>query len=204
MKLHPTQLAFSVAAALIVGSAGCAVPSAEQTVDAGMEDTAERVGNPIRYTPPERVEFENEGEMCLFEAGPHETFLALGGEQTFVAGDRLRVRVAVPHCLSASCDVNRVARCDVMAKGNVLMIESYLSYDVVDAEQCTLDCGLLWAFCESEPLDAGHYEIVHGSATRPLTVPSVISACGPAPCSEDEDCPNGFCERATATCSPSI
>lgn len=160
--------------ALACITTGCAVPSAEQEVlqrdDIGQQS--------YWLFDKEMVQLEDDGELCLLDAEGDSLFAGFaGGDQTFVEGNRVRFRVAVPGCLSSSCDVNRVAECTVKTKGNMLIVESYLAYNAMESEKCTMDCGKLFATCESEPLELGSYEVVHGSETRALTVPSTIDAC---------------------------
>lgn len=160
--------------ALACITSGCAVPSGEQDVA-----RSENVGQQSYWLfEKEMVEMEDDGELCLLDAEGDSLFAGFAsGDQTFVEGNRVRFRVAVPGCLSSSCDVNRVAECTVKAKGNILIVESYLAYNAMESEECTMDCGKLFATCESEPLELGEYEVVHGGVARPLTVPSTIDAC---------------------------
>ncbi len=123
------------------------------------------------------VELIDEGDVCLYADAAPETFFERGAPQVFEAGSRLAVTVAAPECLSQSCDVHRVAHCSVDREGATLVVSSELRYDELQAKQCTLDCGRLAARCESEPLEEGTYEVVHGEASIALTVPSTIEPC---------------------------
>jgi hypothetical protein len=126
--------------------------------------------------PEPVVEYVDQGDLCFFadEAGG-----PVAGTQDFVDGSKLVVTVAVPECLSMSCDVNRVAACEVQQQGAVLVVTSYLAYEPVEAAPgmpCTMDCGRLVASCESAPLAAGSYTVVLGGASHALAVPSTLDA----------------------------
>jgi hypothetical protein len=119
------------------------------------------------------VEHVDSGMLCIHaEDG---TAQLLQGPQEFEPGSRLVVTVQVPECLSNTCDVNRVAECNVVRVGGTLEVTSYLGYDEVDGEPCTMDCGRLTATCESEPLEQGSYRIFFDGASHPFSVPSKLN-----------------------------
>ncbi len=118
----------------------------------------------------------DEGTLCMFSGEPIMPGTPAAGSEllTFEEGSRLFVTVSLDDCLSDSCDVNRVAYCQVAQDGTTLLVSSELSYEMTDQTQCTMDCGRLVARCESEPLSAGHYQVAFGGATYPLSVPSTL------------------------------
>ena len=54
---------------------------------------------------------------------------------------------------------------------------SHLSFEELDSETCTLDCGILSASCASDALPAGAYTVVFGEKSFGLDVPSTIAPC---------------------------
>jgi hypothetical protein len=121
----------------------------------------------------------DEGALCVLSEAPEllgPPLVLQASEQRFEPGDRLHVTVAVPTCMSASCDVDRHASCAVERRGATLSISSYLAYEHTPAESCSRDCGTLSASCRSEPLEAGAYEVVHGARVVSLVVPSSLAA----------------------------
>ena len=126
------------------------------------------------------VVLENEGTLCFYDDAP--TFFSRpdfeAPVQVFDAGSRLHLQVSVPGCLSSSCDVNRSASCSVSQDEQVIRVFSQLSYEETGDEQCTMDCGILSATCESEELAVGTYTVQHGDKLTGLAVPSVVPACG--------------------------
>lgn len=186
--------------ALACITTGCAVPGAEQEIS-----EREAIGQQEYWLfEKEVVELEDAGELCLLDGGGDARFDGIeGGAQTLVEGNRVRFRVAVPGCLSSSCDVSREAHCAVKTKGNTLIVESYLAYNAMERESCTMDCGKLFATCESEPLELGQYEVVHGDQIRSLTVPSTFDACSDNHCEHDDDCSGDtYCDETANLCIP--
>jgi hypothetical protein len=123
---------------------------------------------------PGLVEYVDQGDLCLFAEEPTGP---ISGAQEFADGSTLVVTVALPECLSMSCDVNRVASCEVVQDADRLVVTSYLSYEAApEITQCTMDCGHLVATCESAPLPAGSYTVVLGGASHALDVPSTIES----------------------------
>jgi len=120
----------------------------------------------------------DQGQLCMFAEQP---LVAMPGFEpetvSLQTGGRLHVNVRLPQCLSASCDVNRLASCDVQRAGSVLTVTSHISYEELDSEICTLDCGILSASCTSDELPAGAYTVVFGEQHFGLDVPSTIAPC---------------------------
>jgi hypothetical protein len=88
----------------------------------------------------------------------------------------LQISITFPVCLSSSCERARETSCSLMRADAELVIRSRGEIENVGARVCTADCGLLQAFCESEPIAPGQYMVVHGSdsATISLPQPSVL------------------------------
>lgn len=170
----------SVMRAIISGAAlllicGCGVVDDERVepdpvleIDMGSGDKT-----PVRYF--------DEGETCLYADAYPDTYTEVMEPQRFEEFSRLAVTVSTPGCLSSTCDVDRVAFCDIEQDGNLLEVSSFLGFNEVDAPMCTLDCGVLIAQCKSEPLAAGEYQVVHGESRVALKVPSVTAGCGELP-----------------------
>jgi hypothetical protein len=122
----------------------------------------------------------DDGTLCMFSDAPLIPGAPAGGSQllSFEEGSQLFVTVSLDDCLSDSCDVNREASCQVTQEGTTLQINSELSYEMVEATQCTMDCGRLVARCESAPLSGGHYMVEFGDDVFGLSVPStLVTAC---------------------------
>ncbi len=122
----------------------------------------------------------DEGTLCMFSNAPIIPVAPAGDSEllTFDEGSQLFVTVSLEDCLSDSCDVNRVASCQVTQDGATLQVTSELSYEMVDEAQCTMDCGRLVARCESAPLNGGHYKVQFGDQSYGLSVPStLVTAC---------------------------
>lgn len=197
-------------------SAGCAIDAPGQDESASdADDRTYRVGDPVFVPGPAPIDvdtYPSDGELCIY-ADEAEPRIGDPTIQHFEDGDRLVARVALPECLSSSCDVDRVARCHVFRHRNTLIVSSVLEYTRLEDQPCTLDCQQLSVTCESEPLEAGSYEVVHGDATLSLDVPSSIPACAertpevPEPpsdslaCVDDADCADGYC-HGDGTCLP--
>ena len=134
------------------------------------------------------------GDVCLYGNALSRTPLP-PGLLRIGAGDRLVAEVTYPDCLSTSCDVSRVAACTIESRADdTLVIDAFFSY-ASQAGPCTNDCGLLTATCESEPLDAGEYVVLHAGEAVPLTVPSTANACPLElqTCQADRECSPGYC-----------
>ena len=132
------------------------------------------------------IQYFDQGDLCLYADSYPDSFYSIGEPQIFDEYSRLAVTVAAPECLSQTCDVDRVAFCDIDMDRSTLTVTSYVAYDEIDAPMCTMDCGRLAARCKSAPLPAGNYEVVHGDTRVELRVPSIAAAChgasmGPAP-----------------------
>jgi hypothetical protein len=74
-------------------------------------------------------------------------------------------------CLSSSCDTVVESMCEATLSGNELTITATATVSVRDGA-CTSDCQALQAFCETEPLPPGNYDVIYGEARGTLTVPS--------------------------------
>lgn len=122
------------------------------------------------------VVVEDTGRVCAYPAHPEAE--PPGSTVTYEAGQPVFFRVTVDECLSA-CIEEEVASCSVTRDGDRLVVRSTFSYDEpAGAQACIALCHSLEAVCESEPLEAGSYQVEHGDTTYPLVVP----AAGTAPC----------------------
>jgi len=108
------------------------------------------------------VHLVDEGDACFYADAYPDSWFDSAEPQYFEENSRLAVTVTTPGCLSQTCDVDRVAFCEIDQDGEMLFVSSYLGFNEVDAPMCTMDCGTLTARCQSEPLSAGNYTIVHG------------------------------------------
>lgn len=115
----------------------------------------------------EQVVLIDEGDLC---------FLSENGDQPIEADSKLRVQVAVPECLSQSCDVDREAECTAELVDDTITIKSELRYRFNGKNACTLDCGRLYAECFIENIPAGTYSIVHGESNYELEIPNTESS----------------------------
>jgi hypothetical protein len=156
----------------------------------GVEDegTPESVFNPDPGTGDKvPVHHFNEGDICFYEGGYPDAFVDMSKPQRFEEHSVLAVTVATPECLSQTCDIDRIASCSIDRYTDIIEVTSYLGYTEVDATMCTMDCGQVVARCQSEPLPAGDYHIVHGGNYAQLTVPSTVAACSGNPMRPDDE-----------------
>jgi len=125
------------------------------------------------------VIFEDTGALCPVPEGYTGS---LDATMVFEAGGAITFRVAYEGCLSSSCDINREMSCEVVTDGTEIVVHSQGRFTERDGlVSCTEDCGLLEAECDSGPLPAGDYVIVHGEDRFPLTVPSAVQGLCEAP-----------------------
>ncbi|TXD36116.1 hypothetical protein FRC98_13415 [Lujinxingia vulgaris] len=112
---------------------------------------------------PERVEFENEGTVCLHLADD---------PQDYSDRDIPSLSVTLPVCLSSSCSEAPQASCQASVDGTTITLTSAASYlDTSTAGgACTDDCGQLQATCAIPALEPGEYTVVHGDETFTLQV----------------------------------
>jgi hypothetical protein len=128
-------------------------------------------------TTTDIVELNDGGELCMFAQAPFLPGVSTVDPEmlTFDEGGRLHITVAMPNCLSQSCEVDREADCSITRDGEALTVQSRLAYRTVERESCTLECGRLIARCESEPLEAGNYTVHFDGQSHALPVPSTLS-----------------------------
>jgi hypothetical protein len=128
---------------------------------------AEAPAPPLRWEP--RMERE-EGTACIGApavratpgAPPPVLLNANAPVQLFVTSD---------HCLSSSCSRNVVVRCDVQLNGTELSVAMTRRWEQETSAPCTLDCLMTTAACQTPPLAAGSYVLLHGGARLPFTLP---------------------------------
>lgn len=116
---------------------------------------------------------EDQGRACVSTGADPYT----AGD--LAAGRPVTIHVVMPTCLSSSCTSDRQASCTVSQEGSTLRVSSRGSYASRPAAVCTDDCVRLTAHCETAPLPAGQYTIVHGGATTTLSIPGGVAQ---APC----------------------
>jgi hypothetical protein len=179
MMIHPRH-GLAVAALLSASLAGCSfetVTNADTTMSTDADDPHAQL-QPIAPLDGTRVDSSDVGELCLYaNEAPLIPIAGAGEAQHFGSGDTLVAQVTLPDCLSATCDVAREARCSVTRAGAQLIVESHFAYTEVDSDSCSYDCGRLIATCESEPLDAGDYQVAFAGEQRAVSVPSTLPAC---------------------------
>jgi hypothetical protein len=120
----------------------------------------------------QKTVFDDEAALCLHSLIPTLDLDASGAMQ-LESGDRLKLYVESSECFSGSCTRNEVARCEVTLEGNELVASSHFEWEVKGGE-CTLDCGQLFAECETPPLPAGSHTLRHGKASMSLEVPGSV------------------------------
>ena len=131
---------------------------------------------------PLRIEFSNQGEICVFPAGEVNGIPGAidNTPRMYAAGELVNVAVQFPACLSSSCSSDRMASCTVSGTSGALQVTSSGSY--LDASNtsriCTADCGFLIARCQTSALAAGTTTFQHGATTLTLTLPFM----GAPPC----------------------
>lgn len=194
-----------VAAGLVLG---CALGDPSVFEEEGADTPTEQVVPPLpppwTFEPADEVEVRHgDDRLCVFAnalpAAPGE-----GITQSFEEGDRLVVQVTYPECLSRSCDLDPVAACAIVRRGDTLHVEAHFDFVSVDDRLCTADCMKLRTSCESEPLEEGFYTVAFAERLRPLEIPSLALACAPA-CATDAECRDGFCgadDEGTPLCRP--
>jgi hypothetical protein len=116
----------------------------------------------------ETVDAEDEGKVCL-GAPPWEP---QAGSDAIEADQRLAISVTYDECLSA-CIRDEFAQCSVSLEGDRIVVQSEFSYrEPAPGKACIAVCYALTAECQSPPLAAGDYTLVHGDRETPLAVPS--------------------------------
>jgi hypothetical protein len=129
----------------------------------------------------EHHSFKDQGRICLMPESLQNGSFTPTSPQTYVADQRLFIRVVLPTCSSSSCSNGRRAECSAKLQGTTLQVTSHGSFNEERWGLCTGDCVLLVARCLGPPLPAGTYQIKHGDSTLSLTVPSTVTA----PCAGD-------------------
>lgn len=119
-------------------------------------------------------EYRNTGVICA-NGSPSAYNVA-----PVAAGVPLYIHIPAPFCASGSCQpIDEVVRpeCSVQRTGTTLQVQSHFVHESAPDGFCTGDCLIHYAHCQSEPLPAGSYTIVHG--TRQLTI--TLPTAGPVP-----------------------
>jgi hypothetical protein len=120
------------------------------------------------------VEFHNRGGLCVNGDSRVDNVAPVA------AGARLYIHIPAPGCISGDCtpvpDVVR-SHCTIQRSGNVLTVDSHFLFEHPFEGLCTSDCRITYATCESDPLPAGQYTIIHGTRQQTLTLPTP----GPVP-----------------------
>ncbi len=113
--------------------------------------------------------FHNQGGLCVNGDSRVDSV------DPVAAGARLYIHIPAPSCISSSCTpvADRVrTHCRVQAIGRLLTVESDFVFEHPFEGLCTSDCRITYAECQSDPLPAGDYTIVHGSRSQSITLPS--------------------------------
>jgi hypothetical protein len=119
------------------------------------------------------------GRLCAAAPGVELGFGEPPARSSYPADTALTIAVWLPgECLSSSCDTERKLDCSVTRDGDRLVVRSELAWTSFGGA-CTADCGLPLARCQTPPLPAGDYVIVHGTRTASL---SVGAGEGPTAC----------------------
>jgi hypothetical protein len=105
----------------------------------------------------ERVEFEDEGDVCL------------GSTQSDVT-----VLVAIRTCLSSSCDRLVSQSCFIERAENVLSIHNQAVVEY-GSGSCTADCLVPNTRCGLQGLEPGEYQLRHGEKSATVTLPLAAS-----------------------------
>ena len=84
----------------------------------------------------------------------------------------MTVRVTFPTCLSSSCDRPGRAACQVEWAEGLITVRSFGEVEHTGESACTDDCGAFVVDCESDPIPAGTYTLVHGSTSTTITLPT--------------------------------
>lgn len=118
------------------------------------------------------------GELCVSGEGVDRLQNLDGVFTKIEPGQPLSIGVQLDGCLSASCDTERSASCHVELDRDRIVVTSRLAWKSRGGD-CTADCGLLQAHCDSPPLEAGQYRVHLGkTAAQSITVPgNVPSRC---------------------------
>jgi hypothetical protein len=123
------------------------------------------------------------GRICAYG-----TLDAHTGPENFAENAPIFLYYTLPTvCLSSSCTQDRTAMCSVAVDGNTVSATTQAEWTVtggppVDDSNCTADCRVLEATCQSPALSAGSYTFAFASATFSFSVPSQIAV---APCVEN-------------------
>ena len=95
-------------------------------------------------------------------------------KQTLKANAPVVFGVYGPWCLNVACDERLLVQCWSERDGATLTVHTRFASLHKDGSECTTDCMVLDAACETPPLEAGEYTIRHGDKTYPLKIPSVV------------------------------
>jgi len=106
--------------------------------------------------------FTNDGSLCFRSQ----------------ATDSVEVLVTFDTCLSSSCSHVIEASCSVAETNGTIQVESRAVVEN-DSGECTADCGLLTAQCESAPISAGTYPVTYGANADSIVLPATAELLFP-------------------------
>jgi hypothetical protein len=95
------------------------------------------------------------------------------GALCFKSGENgtLAVVVSFDTCLSSSCDRLLGTSCHLSESGGTITVAARADVEH-DGHECTADCGIPTARCESPPLAAGTYTVTYGLDKGKVTLPT--------------------------------
>lgn len=135
---------------------------------------------PPKYPRPgfTAVHLDNESPLCVFsdfEQHYNAKQIDQVERQKLRADKSVVIGTFAGWCVNEGCDDRPSMQCSVTLEGNQLIVKSRYWGDRKDGATCTnVPCRPVNAGCETPPLPAGTYTIVHGERSYELTIPSVL------------------------------